>query len=146
MNSSIKMDPGTYAIRVRNGHGIVLQNIAINGYGGLQNGILLQGGNAMYNYRLFNCEINAMGQNGIVINKGTSDPKVSLPQGIYIDQCEIAGGYTKVGGSDFAERGIWVQNVSGLYISNTEILNGAAGLVLEPGQGEVVLYVIITSL
>ena len=88
----------TYAIRVRNGHGILLQNLLITGYGGLRNGLLLQGGNAMYIYRVINCEINEMEDNGIVINKGTTDPAVFQPQNVWIIDCEIGGGNrTKTG-------------------------------------------------
>jgi hypothetical protein len=138
LDASLVMDRGTYAVRLRNGHSIVLQNLRIDGYGGLRNGLLLQGGNAMYNYRVMNCEINEMEENGVVIDKGTTDVAISQPQGVWIDNSEIAGG-------NRSQRGIWAKHVTGLYISNSETLNGKSGLVLEPGDGETVRYVLINN-
>lgn len=122
------------SIVVRNGHTISLQRIFI----GINShiGIMLEGGSEQYNYQLEDIEISA-GWRGVWIGPSVLS-KPLLVQNVTMKNVKVARQQDTC---------IYLQNVSGFESGvGVECLQSERGLVLQPGNGEVVKAVISSGL
>lgn len=126
--SSVTRTSGSI-LRIRNGHNINFNNLRMDG--DMWDGIALDGGAGQFTYRVNDCEINSPLNNAIVIGADGT-----LPQDVYISESVCAGA---------AENGILLKNVSGLWLTNLELLGCKNGLNIYPDTGKSVQFVFATN-
>lgn len=110
-------------VRLKNCDGATVEDTYISSRSWKANhGILIEGaGN--YKNRIYTVDIDGNGkmQNGISIGNANG-----FSQGIYAHNVECAG---------MANAGIWIENAGGVNLTDCEVLDSAAGLVLYPSAG-----------